>query len=83
MTELSLRSKRFRLVSEHRKTEELYCRFWPREKWNKSQKNQSGGRGKGRKETLAEKPLDFENLQRLIGSASQTMLTPVDQMFVP
>ena len=33
----SLRSKRFRLVSEQRKTEERYSRFWPREKWNKSQ----------------------------------------------
>ena len=34
----SLRSKRFRLVSEQRKTEERDSRFWPREKWNKSQK---------------------------------------------
>ena len=25
-------------------------------------KNESGGRGRGRKETLADKPLDFENL---------------------
>ena len=37
---LSLRSRRFRLVSEQRKTEERYSRFWPREKW-KSQKNPS------------------------------------------
>ena len=29
----SLRSKRFRLVSEQRETEERYSRFWPREKW--------------------------------------------------
>ena len=35
---LSLRSKRFRLVSEQRKTEEQDSRVWPREKWNKSQK---------------------------------------------
>ena len=35
---VSLRSKRFRLVSEQRKTEERDSRFWPREKWNKSQK---------------------------------------------
>ena len=28
----SLRSKRFRLVSEQRKTEERYSWFWPREK---------------------------------------------------
>ena len=31
----SLRSKRFRLVSEQRNTEERDSRFWPREKWNK------------------------------------------------
>ena len=59
----------------------IWLRFWPREKWNKSQKNESGGRGKGRKETLADKPLDFENL-RSIGLASRTMLTCVDQRFV-
>ena len=33
----SLRSKRFRLVSEQRKTEERDFLFWPREKWNESQ----------------------------------------------
>ena len=33
---ISLRSKRFRLVSEQRETEERDCRFWPREKWNES-----------------------------------------------
>ena len=33
-----LRSKRFRLVSEQRNTEEGDFRFWPREKWNESQK---------------------------------------------
>ena len=26
-------------------------------------KNESGGRGRGRKEKLADKPLDFENLR--------------------
>ena len=26
-------------------------------------KNESGGRGRGRKETLADKPVDFENLR--------------------
>ena len=43
-------------------------------------KNESGGRGRGRgrKETLSDKPLDFENL-RLI---SPTTLTCVDQRFV-
>ena len=34
----SLGSKRFRLVLEQRKTEERDSRFWPREKWNESQK---------------------------------------------
>ena len=38
-------SKRFRLVSEQRKTEERDSRFWPREKWNKSQKMKVGGEG--------------------------------------
>ena len=41
----SLRSKRFRLVSEQRKTEERDSRFWPREKSNKSQKMKVGGGG--------------------------------------
>jgi len=44
----SLRSKRFCLVSEQRKTEERGFRFRPREKWNESQKNERGGRGRGR-----------------------------------
>ena len=48
-------------------------------------KNEGGGRG--RKETLADKPGDFENparqrTGRLIGSASRTLLTCVDQRFV-
>ena len=36
MIKYGLRSKRFRLVSEQRKTEERDFRFWPREKWNES-----------------------------------------------
>ena len=41
----------------------------------------------GGKETLADKPLDFETCvrqrtQRLIGSVSRTVLTCVDQRFV-
>ena len=39
----SLRAKRFRLVLEQRKTEEWDFRFWPREKWNESQKMKEGG----------------------------------------
>ena len=53
----SLRSKRFRLVSERRKTEERDFRFWPREQWNESQKNEREGRGRGKKETLADKSI--------------------------
>ena len=40
---VSLRGTRFRLVSEQRKTKERDSRFWPREKWNKSQKMKVGG----------------------------------------
>ena len=61
----SLRSKRFRFVSEQRKTEEPGTGFSilaPRE-MKQEPKNESGGRGRGRKETLADKPLDFENLR--------------------
>ena len=41
-SDLSLRSKRFRVVSEQRNTEEGDFRFWPREKWNESQKVKEG-----------------------------------------
>ena len=44
-TRASLCSKRFRLVSDQRKTEERDSRFWPREEWNKSQKMKVGGGG--------------------------------------
>ena len=66
----SLRSERFRLVSEQRNTVEgrgrglsvLTAREMKREP-----KSERGGRGRGswrgRKETLADKPLDFENLR--------------------
>ena len=37
----SLRSKRFRLVSEQKKTVEDFL-FWPREKWNENQKMKEG-----------------------------------------
>ena len=50
-TESSLRSKRFRLVSEHKKTMEGDFRFWSPEKWNENQKmKEVGGGGEGRKE---------------------------------
>ena len=32
-------------------------------------KNKSGGRGRGRKETLADKPLDLENLRSPVNAA--------------
>ena len=43
----SLRSKRFRLVSEQRNTEEGDFRYWPREKWNESQKVKEGHFSRG------------------------------------
>ena len=83
----SLRSERFRLVSEQGKTEERDSRFRPREKWNKSQKmKMGGGGGKGRKRLQTNpsilKTCVRQRTQRLIGSASRTMLTCVDQRFV-
>ena len=62
----SLRSERFRLVSEQRNTVEGRGRglsvFTSRE-MKREPKSERGGRGRGRKETLADKPLDFENLR--------------------
>ena len=87
LQEARLRSKRFRLISEQRKTEEGDFRFWPREKWNESQKmREGGGGGEGRKR-LETNPLILktcvrQRTQRLIGSASRTILTCVDQRFV-
>ena len=44
-----------------------------------------GGGGRGRKETLADKPLDFENLRSPANVAPDWLgyLTCVDQRFVP
>ena len=74
----SLRSKRFRLVSEQRKTEERDFRFWPREKWNESQKMKEGGwGGEGRKRLQTNpgilKTFARQRTERLISSASRTM----------
>ena len=74
-------------VSEQRKTEERDSRFWPREKWNESQKMKvGGGGGEGRKRLQTNpsilKTCVRQRTQRLIGSASQTMRTCVDQRFV-
>ena len=140
----SLRCKRFRLVSEQRTDRGRGLSLLTAREMKREPKGERGGRGRGRKETLADKPLDFENLrwpanvacvawrfwllsnkggrgqknreeigagatgffffsrlrrscarldktamlrrlqrtQRLIGSASRTMLTCVDQRFV-
>ena len=43
----SLRSKRFRLVLEKRKTKEWDFRFGQREKWNENQKKKKRGGGGG------------------------------------
>ena len=59
----SLRSKRFRLVSEQRNTEELGLSVLTAREMKREPKSERGGRGRGRKETLADKPLDFENLR--------------------
>ena len=48
----------FRSKEAQRKTSVLAAREMKQEP-----KNESGGRGRGRKETLADKPLDFENLR--------------------
>ena len=63
----SLRSKRFHLVSEQRKTEEVGFLVLAAQEMKQEPKNESGERGRGRKEMLADKLLNFKNL---IGSAS-------------
>ena len=76
----NIRSKRFRLVSEQKKTEERDFLFWPREKWNDSQKmKEGGGGGEGRKRLQTNpsilKTCVRQRTQRLIGSASRAILT--------
>ena len=48
-------------------------------------KEGGGGGGRWRKETLADKPLDFENLRSLANAAPDWLgyFTCVDQRFVP
>ena len=62
-------------------------RFWPREKWNKSQKMKVGGGGGERRKRLQTNPSILktcvrQRTQHLIGSASRTVLTCVNQRFV-
>ena len=45
-------SKRFRLVSEQKKTVERDFRFWLQEKWNENQKMREGGGGGGGEEVM-------------------------------
>ena len=60
----SLHSKRFRGVGEQRKTKERSPNtvFCPREIGVRAKRRKKGW-GRGRKETLADKPQDFENLR--------------------
>ena len=70
----SLRSKRFRALS-----------VLAAQEMKREPKNERGGRERGRKETLADKPLDFENLCWPANAALDWLgyLTCVDQRFVP
>jgi len=55
-------SKHFCGVEKPRKTKEQDFRcFACKKKWGKSQEKERGGWGRGRRETLADKPLDLEN----------------------
>ena len=85
MSIISLRSKRFRAVSEQRKIRGTIFSVLAAREMKREPKNERGGRGRGRKETLADKPLDFENLRSPANVAPDWLgyLTCVDQRFVP
>ena len=75
----SLRSKRFRLVSEQRKI----LGFGRAIKETRAKKMKVGGGGREGRKRLQTDPSILKTCVRcLIGSASRTMLTRVDQMFV-
>ena len=57
----SLCTKRFRGVGEQRKTEERDCWCFACAKTGVRAKRGKRRRGKGKKETLADNPLEFEN----------------------
>ena len=70
---------------EERAKNGAFLAFCPREKWGES-KNKTKGWRSGRKETLPDKPLILKNPVRqrtelVIGWASRTLLTCVDQKF--
>ena len=62
------------------------CWFWPREKWNKSQKLKEGEGGEEGRKRLQTNPSILKTCvrqqTRLIGLASRIILTWVDQRFV-
>ena len=65
----SLRSKRFRAVSDQRKTEERDSRFWPREKWNERQKmKEGGGEGEGPTPSPLTRAISFQNSTETLAS---------------
>ena len=70
----SLRSKRFRAVS-----------VLPAREMKREPKNERGGKERGGKETLADKPLDFENLRSPANAVPDWLsyFACVDQRFVP
>ena len=79
----SLRSKRFRLVSEQRKI----LGFGRAINETRAKKMKVGGEGREGRKRMQTNPSILktyvrQRTQRLIGSASRTMLTRVDQMFV-
>jgi len=59
----SLRSKHFCEVGSKERPRTGFSVFCLRGKWGESQKRERGGWERGRKEMLADKPLDFENLR--------------------
>jgi len=74
---LSLRSKRFCGVWKQRKTEEGdFWGFVYGEKGGraKKKKKEREGWGRGRKETLADKPLDIENLRSQANGARDWLI---------
>ena len=72
----SLRSKRFRLVSEQRKIEERDSRFWPREKSNKSQKMKVGGGGREGMKLRHDRPSERFSKSRGLSASVSFLSSP-------
>ena len=63
------------MVSEQKKTEEQDFRFWPREKWNESQKMKKGGGGwEGRKEGRKQTSKQTKNAEKACSQATLIVL---------